>query len=191
MWRLATSLPQRRNAGPNAGLHVSTYVLGIGQTNTSGSNRIDRYSLWKSPPRASFRVVLFKSHKNPFWCSLANPFRPPTTTQKVVKTLFIQVRALLPSCCVPRLIRGAITAGRAMLFMCASMFDLARKSLFARTDGDGRGRTALKGPRMKQLWLGEVLTTLPTTPDRLSPSSKSPSPASSIVFSSEAIAEVS
>jgi hypothetical protein len=62
-WWLATSLPHGRTAGPNAGLHVSTYVLGIGQTNTSGSNRIDRYSLWKSPPRASFRVVHSKSHK--------------------------------------------------------------------------------------------------------------------------------
>ena len=58
--------------------------------------------------------------------------------------------------------------------MCASTFDLAREILFARTDGDGRGRTAL-GPRMKQLWLGEVLTTLPTTPDR-------PLPWSTIAF---------
>jgi hypothetical protein len=60
---IATSLPQRRTAGPNTGLCISTYVLGIGQTNTSGSSRIDRYSLWKSPPRASFRVVHSKSHK--------------------------------------------------------------------------------------------------------------------------------
>ncbi len=43
--------------------HVSTYVLGIGQTNTSGSTQINRYSLWKSPPRALFRVVHSKSHK--------------------------------------------------------------------------------------------------------------------------------
>ncbi len=39
------------------------FPFGIGQTNTSGSSRIDRYSLWKSPPRASFRVVHSKSHK--------------------------------------------------------------------------------------------------------------------------------
>ncbi len=35
MWRLATSFPYRRTAGPNTGLQVSTYVLGIGQTDTS------------------------------------------------------------------------------------------------------------------------------------------------------------
>ena len=87
-WRLATSLPYRRTAGPDAGLHVSTYVLGIGQTDTSGSNWIDRYSLCKSPPpRASFRVVHFKSHKNPFWCSLAIPFALPSQRQKVVNSL--------------------------------------------------------------------------------------------------------
>ncbi len=85
--RLATSLPYHRTAGPNAGLHVPTYVLGIGQTDTSGSTRINRYSLWKSPQRASFRVVHSKSHKNPFWCCLANPICPSTTTQKVVNFL--------------------------------------------------------------------------------------------------------
>ena len=46
---------------------------------------IDRYSLWKSLPRASFRVVHSKSHKNPFWCSLAIPFSLPSQRQKVVK----------------------------------------------------------------------------------------------------------
>jgi hypothetical protein len=35
MWQLATSLPYRRTAGPNTGLQISTYVLGIGQTDTS------------------------------------------------------------------------------------------------------------------------------------------------------------
>ncbi len=39
---IATSLPYRRTAGPNAGLHVPTCMLGIRQTNTSGSIRIDR-----------------------------------------------------------------------------------------------------------------------------------------------------
>jgi len=47
--------------------------------------RIDRYSLWKSPTRALFRVVHFKSHKNPFWCSLAILFALPSQRQKVVK----------------------------------------------------------------------------------------------------------
>jgi hypothetical protein len=75
-------LPYRRTAGPDAGLHVSTYLLGIGQTDTSGSNRIDRYSLWKSPPRASFRVVHFKSHKKPILVLSSNLFCPPITTTK-------------------------------------------------------------------------------------------------------------
>jgi hypothetical protein len=37
MWRLATLLSYRRTAGPNTGLQlqVSTYVLGIGQTDMS------------------------------------------------------------------------------------------------------------------------------------------------------------
>jgi hypothetical protein len=35
MWRLATSLPYHRTAGPNTGMQVFTYVLGIGQTDTS------------------------------------------------------------------------------------------------------------------------------------------------------------
>ncbi len=39
MWRLATSLPYRRTAGPNTGLRVSTYVLGIGQTDTSSTRQ--------------------------------------------------------------------------------------------------------------------------------------------------------
>ncbi len=71
---IATLLPQCRTAGPNTGLCISTYVLGIGQTNTSGSSRINRYSLWKSPPRASFRVVHSKSHKNPFWLEVLSCF---------------------------------------------------------------------------------------------------------------------
>jgi hypothetical protein len=37
MWRIATSLPYPRTAGPNAGLHVPTYVLGIGRQNPCGS----------------------------------------------------------------------------------------------------------------------------------------------------------
>jgi len=39
-------------------------------------------------------------------------FSPSHNDTKVVKTLFIQVRALLPSCCAPRLIRGPISGGR-------------------------------------------------------------------------------
>ncbi len=62
-WRLTTSLPYRRTSGPNAGLHVPTYVLGIRQTDMSGSTWINRYSLWKSPPRALFGLVPSKSHK--------------------------------------------------------------------------------------------------------------------------------
>ena len=37
-------------------------------------------------------------------------FSPSHNDTKVVKTLFIQVRALLPSCCVPRLIRGPMAS---------------------------------------------------------------------------------
>ncbi len=43
MWRLATSLPYRRTAGPNTGLRASLYVLGIGQTKhvTDDSGSVD------------------------------------------------------------------------------------------------------------------------------------------------------
>ncbi len=36
-WRIATSMPQSRTAGPDAGLCIPTYVLGIRQTHTSES----------------------------------------------------------------------------------------------------------------------------------------------------------
>ncbi len=39
VWRLATSLPYRRTAGPNTGLQVSKYVFGIGQTDTSPTHQ--------------------------------------------------------------------------------------------------------------------------------------------------------